>query len=64
MQKFIFVYVDSDHNDIELFSSLAKAKKHAIKEWGTEEETGCEFEQEDDMWHYCDYVNIYKRTIG
>ena len=29
----LYVYHDSDHGDIEVFDSLAKARKHAKEQW-------------------------------
>lgn len=67
-QEYVFVYEDSDYCDIEVFSTLEKAKKYAEKE-----RQPCVFEDGIELWDYDghgsweyvenDYVHIYEKRI-
>jgi len=59
--KEVYVYVDLDHSDVQVFSTRQKAIDYRNEQWGDEPE----WEKDEDNWHdlMSDYVTIYKRSI-
>jgi hypothetical protein len=62
MESSIYVYVDSDHDDIQVFTTLEQAKIYTHEHWGNDEYD--EWEELSNSLRYGEYVNIYKRQIG
>jgi hypothetical protein len=56
----VYVYVDYDHNDIEVFYKLEDAKAKAQKEWSDVE--GQEYSTAN-SWCWGEYVTVYQREI-
>lgn len=59
-KKFVYVYYDLDHGDIEVCSSLEKAKAIGSFSWGDE----AEWEMIDaNEWELGEYCYISKREV-
>lgn len=60
----VFVYHDSDHGDLEVFKSLAAAKKHGEVCWDVPEEDDEGWEDcGNGRWSRCEYQTIYQRRL-
>lgn len=59
-----YIYVDIRHNIAEVFTTLDAAKRYSYKYWGSPEDTQDEWVQcTKSSWEYCEYGQIYKRTV-
>lgn len=61
----VWVYQDSDHGDVELFSTLEAAKKHAEANWPdvSDEYDGDGWQESSRSWSFGEYVQVFERTI-
>lgn len=60
-KKQVFVYVDCDHGDIEVFDTLKKAKDHAEQNWPDIEEG---WDDGDSRGIYLgEYVHVYTKEV-
>lgn len=59
----VFVYLDTDHRDVELFDNLADAKKHAETNWPHEDE-GWDNDKKGGKYHLGKYVTIFERYLA
>lgn len=61
-KKALYVYYDADHNSLEVFVSLKKAKAYADEQW-----PDCEEEWDglagEDHWYRDPYQHIFLRTV-
>lgn len=71
MQTKFYVYIDRDHDEVELFTTLKKAKAHAEKMW-----PACLFDATDPnsevypvweggpkSWSWGEYVTIEEKKV-
>lgn len=61
-KKTYFVYHDQDHNEIEIFTSLDKAKAHADEKWP--DSVGKEWEEGKGRFRREPYQYIFVRKVN
>lgn len=61
----LYIYYDADHGNLEVFKTLAKAKKHAEKEWPDSDDYKEEWDDDcgDDIITRGEYQMIFIREI-
>lgn len=60
----VYVYVDMDHNEVAVFTTLQKAKRYAEKHWPDCKEHGIPWEcGTRDRWFLGEYAQVYACTV-
>lgn len=59
--RYVYVYHDADHGDVEVFDSFEKAVAYLRQQWGHKPQ----WEGQGDDLHdvVSDYVSVYRRRV-
>lgn len=59
----LWVYIDSDHDDVELFTTLRSAKQHAEQNWPKEDDDMKWEKCGKDAYSWGEYVRVVSRSV-